>query len=52
MVHVGEQVVVMSFPGRFSVVEVDGDVVTIENDAGITKKVLARAVRVVPAETP
>ena len=29
----------MSFPGRFRVVEVDGDVITIENDAGITKKV-------------
>jgi hypothetical protein len=40
----------MSFPGRFRVVEVDGDVLTIENDVGIRKKVLAQAVRVMPAK--
>jgi hypothetical protein len=46
MLQVGQEVVLMSFPGRFRIVEVDGDVITIENDAGIRKKVLSQAVRV------
>jgi hypothetical protein len=46
MLEVGQEVVLMSFPGRFRVVEVDGEVLTIENDTGIRKQVLARAVRV------
>ena len=50
MPQLGEEVVLMSFPGRFRVVEVDGDVLTIENDAGMRKKVLAQAVRVMPAK--
>jgi hypothetical protein len=50
MPQVGQEVVLMSFPGRFRVVEVDGEVLTIENDAGIRKKVLAQAVRVMPAK--
>jgi hypothetical protein len=50
MLQVGQEVVLMSFPGRFRVVAVDGQVVTIENDAGIRKKVLAQAVRVMPAK--
>jgi hypothetical protein len=49
MVQVGQEVVLMSFPGRFRVVEVDGNVITIENDTGIRKQVLAQAVRVMPA---
>ena len=48
MPQVGEQVVLMSFPGRFRVVAVDGEVLTIENDTGMRKKVLAQAVRVMP----
>lgn len=48
MPQVGEEVVLMSFPGRFRVVEVDGEVLTIDNGAGIRKKVLAQAVRVMP----
>jgi hypothetical protein len=48
MLQVGQEVVLMSFPGRFRVVEVDGEVVTLENDTGIRKKVLAQAVRVMP----
>ena len=48
MLQVGQEVVLMSFPGRFRVVEVDGQVITIENDTGIRKKVLAQAVRVMP----
>ena len=50
MPQVGQEVVLMSFPGRFRVVEVDGEVLTIENDVGIRKKVLAQAVRVMPAK--
>jgi hypothetical protein len=46
MLEVGQEVVLMSFPGRFRVVEVDGEVLTIENDTGIRKQVLSRAVRV------
>lgn len=48
MLEVGQEVVLMSFPGRFRIVEVDGQVLTIENDTGIRKKVLAQAVRVMP----
>lgn len=48
MLEVGQEVVIMSLPGRFRIVEIDGDVLTIENDAGVRKKVLQRAVRVLP----
>jgi len=47
--NVGQEVVLMSAPGRFRIVEVDGDVITIENDAGIRRKVLESAVRPVAA---
>ena len=50
MLQVGQEVVLMSFPGRFRVIDVDGNVITIENDTGIRKKVLAQAVRVMPAK--
>ena len=50
MLQVGQEVVLMSFPGRFRVVAVDGEVITIENDIGIRKKVLTQAVRVMPAK--
>ena len=48
MLEVGQEVVLMSFPGRFRVVEADGEVLTIENDTGIRKQVLTSAVRVMP----
>ena len=48
MLQVGDEVVLMSFPGRFRVVAVDGRVVTIENATGIRKEVLEQAVRVMP----
>jgi hypothetical protein len=48
MPQVGQDVVLMSFPGRFRVIAVDGQVLTIENDAGMRKRVLAQAVRVMP----
>jgi hypothetical protein len=51
MLQVGQEVVLMSFPGRFRVVAVDGEVITIENDTGIRKQVLSRSVRVMPPKT-
>ena len=48
MLEVGQEVVLMSFPGRFRVLEVEGHVITIENDRGMRKKVLDQAVRVMP----
>ena len=32
MLQVGQEIVLMSFPGRFRVVAVDGEVITIENN--------------------
>lgn len=48
MFEIGQEVVLMSAPGRFRVVEVDGPYVTIENDLGLRKKVLDRALRTLP----
>lgn len=50
MLEVGQEVVLMSFPGRFRVIAVEGQVITIENDSGMRKRVLAQAVRVMPAK--
>lgn len=47
MVQVGDDVVVMSAPGRFKVVAIDGAVVTIENTQGVRKTVLEPSVRTV-----
>jgi hypothetical protein len=52
MLEVGQEVVLMSFPGRFRVVAVDGEVITIENDLGVRKRVLEPAVRVMPPKKP
>lgn len=49
MLQVDQEVLLMSSPGRFRVVAVNGDVVTIENQGGLRKRVLSGAVRVVPA---
>ena len=49
MYNVGDEVVVMSFPGRFRVIAIDGFVLTLENDSGVQKRVLAQSVRNVPA---
>ncbi len=38
----------MSMPGRFRVVETDGETITIENDAGVRKRVFERTVRAAP----
>lgn len=48
MLEVGQEVVLMSFPGRFRVIEVDGNVITIENDLGVRKRVFEQSVRVMP----
>lgn len=52
MVRIGDEVVVMSAPGRFRVVALDGAVVTIENAEGIRKTVLERNVRLVQPRKP
>ena len=48
MLQIGDEVVLMSAPGRFRVVEIDGAVITVENDSGVRKTVLDHSVRVVP----
>jgi hypothetical protein len=45
MVQIGDDVVVMSAPGRFRVVALDGQAVTIENAEGVRKTVLQQSVR-------
>jgi hypothetical protein len=45
MLQVGEEVVVMSAPGRFTIVAVDGRLLTIENAHGLRKTVLEQNVR-------
>jgi hypothetical protein len=45
MYRVGDEVIVMSSPGRFTIVAVDGNVLTIENEQGVSKQVLVQAVR-------
>jgi hypothetical protein len=52
MLEVGQEVVLMSFPGRFRVVAVNGDVITIENAIGVRKTVLQQSVRVMPPKKP
>jgi hypothetical protein len=39
MVEVGDEVVIMSAPGRFRVIAIEGPVLTIENDGGVRKQV-------------
>ena len=51
MYQVGDEVVLMSFPGRFQIVGIDGEVLTLENNTGVRKTVLAHSVRDVPART-
>ena len=49
VVQVGDEVIIMSATGRFTVIAIDGPVVTIENAEGIRKSVLEAALRVVGA---
>lgn len=48
MLQVGQEVVLMSAAGRFRIVAVEGNLLTIENELGVRRKVLDQAVRVVP----
>lgn len=52
MIEVGQEVVLMSAPGRFRIVEVDRQYVVIEDAEGRRRKVTAAAVRVVPPRNP
>ncbi len=52
MLQLGQEVVLMSLPGRFRIVAIDGRVLTIENDSGLRKRVLDQAVRTVPPRNP
>lgn len=45
MYRVGDEVIVMSAPGYFRIVAIDGNVLTIENAHGVRKQVLVQAVR-------
>ena len=47
MVDVGDEVVVMSAPGRFRVIAVEDAVVVIENAEGVRKRVLEQNLRAV-----
>jgi hypothetical protein len=50
MVEVGDEVVIMSAPGRFRVMAIEGSIVTIENAEGVRKTVLEQSVRTVARE--
>jgi preprotein translocase subunit YajC len=52
MLQVGDEVVVMSVPGRFKVVAVENALVTIENAQGMRKTVLERSLRTVERRKP
>jgi len=47
MVRVGDEVVIMSAPGRFRVIGCDGARITLENAEGVRKTVLEQSVRLV-----
>ncbi len=52
MVEIGDEVVIMSTPGRFRVVAIDGPVITIENDDGARKLVHQVNVRTLEKRSP
>ena len=47
MLQIGDEVVIMSAPGVFKVIAIDGPTVTIENGQGVRKLVLEGSVRTV-----
>jgi hypothetical protein len=47
MVQIGDEVVIMSAPGRFRVIAINGAVVTIENAEGVRKSVLESSLRAI-----
>jgi len=46
--NVGDRVITMGAPGRFKIVAIDGDAITIENEEGVRKTVRNVNLRVVP----
>ena len=46
--RVGDEVVIMSAPGRFTIVAIDGPVLTLENREGVRKTVHVTNVRTIP----
>ena len=51
MIQIGDEVVIMSSPGRFRVIALEGLVVTIENSVGIRKLVLETSLRTLEKPT-
>ena len=51
MLQIGDQVVIMSTPGVFKIIAIDGPAVTIENSEGVRKLVLEGSVRTVRKPT-
>lgn len=49
--QVGDDVVTMSAPGRFTVIAIDGAAVTIQNNEGVRKTVLTIHLRPLPRST-
>lgn len=45
---VGDKVITMGSPGRFTVIAVDGEALTIENEDGVRKTVRDVNVRIMP----
>jgi len=52
MLQIGDRVVIMSAPGVFKIIAIDGPTVTIENDEGVRKLVLAGSLRTLPKPSP
>lgn len=52
MLQIGDEVVIMSAPGRFRVVAIEDAVVTIENAEGVRKAVFEQNLRVVDGRKP
>jgi hypothetical protein len=51
-VNVGDEVVVMSAPGRFTIVAIDGPILTLENKDGVRKLVRVTNVRTMEKRSP
>ena len=52
MLQIGDLVVIMSAPGVFKVIAIDGSTVTIENAEGVRKLVLEGSLRTVRKQPP
>ena len=50
--HVGDEVVIMSAPGRFTIVAINGPVLTLENKEGVRKTVNVTNVRTMAKRVP